>query len=109
MSRGIGCATGDENGSGGRGTRVLSGGSVTMFGIVPTTLGTECMGECESLRLGFGSTMEDGVSFLRSDLNVAPESLKLGHADDDKTLRNLQTSAILKNPGKPMDGLCVHA
>ena len=88
---------------------MLCGTSVTVFRNVPTALGTECKGECESLRLGFGSTMEDGVSFLRSDLHVAPESLKLGHADDDKTLRNLQTSAILKNPGKPMDGLCVHA
>ncbi len=76
---------GDKNGSGGAGTSVLSGRSVTMFEIVPTTLGKECMGECESLRLGFGSTMEDVVSFLRSGVHVGPESLKLGNADDDKT------------------------
>ncbi len=67
------------------GTRVLSGGIVTMFGIVPTTLGTECMGEGESLRLGHGSTREDVVSFLRSGVHVDLESLKFGNSDDDKT------------------------
>ena len=43
------------------------------------------MGDCESLRFGIGSTMDDGVSLLRSGVHEAPEPVKLGHADDDKT------------------------
>ncbi len=64
-------------------------GKVCFAFMLPVCWGTvmveQCNADCESLRSGFGSTIEGRISSIRSDVHVAPESLKLGNSDEDKT------------------------